>query len=66
MELIPEGAQVGIVTNNYHVYRALLLAEQAGMENVHGLAADYTGYTLLHYMVREGACLIADKLMGNL
>lgn len=66
MALMQEDAKVGIVTNNYHVYRARLLAEHAGMENVHGLAADYTGFTLLHYMMRDGACLIADKLLGNL
>lgn len=66
MTLMEEGAAVGVVTNNYHVYRAVLLAKHAGMENVHGLAADYTGYTLLHYMMRDGACLIEDWRRGNL
>ena len=66
MAMMESGAQAGIVTNNYHIFRALLLAKHAGMENVHGLAAEYTGYTLLHYMVREGACLIADRALGNL
>lgn len=60
------GASVGIVTNNYHVSRAMMLAQKAGIENAHGVAAKYTGYTLFHYMVREAACLIADGLMGNL
>lgn len=71
MQLITPGAEttVGIVTNNYHVSRALLLAKQVLQvkeKNVYGLAADYTGYTLLHYMMRDGACTIADKLLGNL
>ena len=66
MAMMEEGASVGIVTNNYHVYRAVLLAKRAGMENAHGLAAEYTGFTLLHYMLRDGACLIADRLLGNL
>lgn len=66
MALMQENAKVGIVTNNYHVFRAILLAKHAGIKNVYGLAADYTGYTLLHYMMRDGACLIADKLLGNL
>lgn len=57
---------VGIVSNNYHIFRALRLAKRAGFENVYGLAANYTGYTLLHYMMREGACLIADWRRGNL
>ena len=64
--LMREGSSVGIVTNNYHVYRAVLLAKHAGMEKPYGLAADYTGFTLPHYMLREAMCLIADQLLGNL
>ena len=70
MRLMEDGteAKVGIVSNNYHVFRALLLAEHAGFRkgNLYGLAADYTGYTLLHYMMREGACLVEDRRRGNL
>ena len=70
MELMRFGAEtkVGIVSNKYHVSRALLLAEHAGFKakNLYGLAADYTGPTLLHYMMREGACLIEDWRRGNL
>lgn len=65
--LIP-GAEtnVGIVTNNFHVARALLLARKAGIKNAYGVAAEYTGHTLFHYMIREAACIIADGWMGNL
>lgn len=68
MRLMDGGAEmkVGIVTNNYHVFRGIKLAEHAGLKNVYGLAADYTGPTLLHYMMREGACLIEDWRRGNL
>lgn len=59
-------AEVGLVTNNFHVFRAVKLAEKAGLTNVHGVAAKYTGYTLLHYMIREAACTIADFYLGNL
>lgn len=65
MDCDPE-TTVGIVSNNYHIFRALKLAQRAGFENVYGLAADYTGYTLLHFMMREGACLIEDWRRGNL
>lgn len=64
--MIPEGASVGVVTNNFHVYRALLLAKNVGIENAAGIPTGYPGFSLLHYMMREGACLIADGLMGNL
>lgn len=68
MRLMNVGAEakVGIVSNNYHIFRALRLARKAGFEDVHGLAADYTGYTLLHYMMREGACILEDLRRGNL
>lgn len=68
MELMQNGAEakVGIVSNNYHIYRARKLARNVGFRDVYGLAADYTGYTLLHYMMREGACLIEDWRRENL
>lgn len=59
-------ASAGVVTNNYHVYRAVKIAENTGLQNVHGLAAEYTGFTLPHYMLREAACLVVDFLRGNL
>lgn len=59
-------ASVGLVTNNFHVFRALKLAEKSGLTNVYGVAAKYTGYTLFHYMIREAACTIADFCLGNL
>ena len=59
-------ARVGIVTNNYHVYRSLLMAEQAGFKNAHGIAAEYTGPTLFHFMIREAVSLTLHFLMGHL
>ena len=61
-----EDASVGIVTNNYHVHRALGLAEKAGIGNLYGVAAEYTGPTLFHYIVREALGLVADTMLGNL
>ena len=61
-----ETAAVGIVTNNYHVHRAIGLARKAGIRNPHGVAAEYTGFTLFHYMVREALGLVADTVLGNL
>lgn len=66
-KLLPDAeVDVGIVTNNFHVARALMLAEKAGLRNAHGVAAEYTGHTLFHYMVREAACIVADGWLGNL
>lgn len=59
-------ARVGIVTNNYHVYRATRIAKKAGLTNAYGIAAMYTGHTKFHYMIREAICIVADHLRGNL
>lgn len=59
-------AQTGIITNNYHVYRATRIARKAGLVNAHGIAAMYTGHTKFHYMIREAICIVADFLRGNL
>lgn len=53
-------ASVGIVTNNYHVYRATWLAKQLGYGEVYGVAAKYESVTLPHFMVREAICLVVE------
>lgn len=40
--LMKEGASVGIVTNNFHVFRALQIAKKYGLSDVCGIAADST------------------------
>lgn len=59
-------ASVGLVTNNFHVYRAVLHAKKVGLTDAHGIAATYTGPTLPHYVVREAVCLVVGRLMGTL
>ena len=44
----------------------LRMARKAGMTNAHGIAAEYTGPTLPHYMIREAACIAVDALRGSL
>ena len=61
-----DDATVGIVTNNYHVWRSTRLARRAGLTNVHGIAAEYTGPTLIHFMVREAISIAVWFLRGRL
>ena len=44
---------IGIVTNNFHVYRALCYARKLGYENVQGISASTHAVLLINYMVRE-------------
>lgn len=45
--------KVGIVTNNFHVYRSVKLAKRAGYKDVVGIAAGADPVLLLNYLVRE-------------
>lgn len=44
---------VGIVTNNFHVFRALQIARDQGFTDVHGIAAGSPNDMLVNNMVRE-------------
>ena len=51
--MIPAGAKVGIVTNNFHVFRAVRIAKKMGYRQIYGIAAPYKSVLLPHYMIRE-------------
>ncbi len=51
--LMPEGASVGIVTNNFHVYRGVMTAHKYGLSQACGIAAESTKFYLPHNMLRE-------------
>lgn len=59
-------ASIGIVTNNFHLYRALRLAESAGENVFYGLPAPFPSYLLPHYFVREFVAISADTIYGNM
>ena len=44
---------VGVVTNNFHVFRALQIAKKYGLSDVCGIAADSTPKYLPNNMLRE-------------
>ena len=47
------GARTGIVTNNFHIYRAVCIAKQVGYTDVIALAAPTTPIMFVNYMTRE-------------
>ena len=57
-ELISKDAPVGLVTNNFHVYRAVKMAEKQGYTEVCGIAAPSDPLYQAHYLVREFFALI--------
>ena len=64
-KLIPEGASVGLVTNNFHIFRSLRLAKGLGWE-VSGIPVFTTAISFPHYMMREFIGVMYDGLRGNL
>lgn len=58
--------KTAIVSNNFHIYRALKLAEKQGYQNVCGIAAESDWRYQIHYMVREAFALVKEKLSGNI
>lgn len=61
-----KNANVAIVTNGFHIYRALKIAEKQGIKEVQGISAPTDPILCIHYYVREAAGVLKDKLVGNL
>lgn len=59
-------ASVGIVTNNFHVFRGVRLAKAAGVQEAYGIAARSNVYFQLNNMVREFFGIMKDLVCGNL
>lgn len=57
---------VVIVTNNFHVFRAVGIAQKMGYEQVYGLAASSYPGMLPNNMLREFLGVVKDFLVGNL
>ena len=58
--------KVGIVTNNFHVFRGVSIAKKQGFEQVCGISAGSHPYYLPNNMLREFCGVCKDKLFGNL
>ena len=56
----------GILSNNFHVYRAVKLAEKLRYKHPYGIAAVSDPIMQVHYVVREVAALVKEKLRGNI
>lgn len=58
--------RVILVTNNFHVFRAVKIAEKQGYEHVSGLAADSLVGMLPNNLLREFCGVVKDFIIGNL
>lgn len=58
--------RVGIVSNNFHIFRAVRLAHHAGYTHVSGIAAPSELFLLPNNMFREFLGVVKDFVVGNL
>lgn len=61
-----ENDRVVIVTNNFHMFRALQIARKQGYQNVEGLSADTLKGMVPNNLLREFLGVVKDYLVGNL
>ena len=56
----------GILSNNFHVFRAVTLAKELGYRSPAGIPARSDPVMQLHYVVRETVALVTEKLKGEI
>ncbi len=64
--LDPGKDRVVVVTNNFHLFRAVKIAARQGYENVEGLAASSVIWMAPNNLLREFLGVLKDFLAGNL
>ena len=62
----PARTRVGIVTNNFHIYRGCAIARRAGLAHVSGLPAGSTLLYLPNNLLREFLGVVKDRVTGNM
>ena len=58
--------RVGIITSNFHLCRAAMIAKKQDYGTVYGIASEADKVRLVHFSLRDGIALLKDRLMGNL
>ena len=61
-----ENPSVGIVTNNFHVFRSVQIGKKLGLVHVEGIAAPSEGFLQVNYLVREFFAVIKYFISGTL
>ena len=68
MALIPDlqDSSVGIVSSEFHIFRALAIAKKCGYTDTYGIPAKSVRLYLPNNMIRESVGILKDFLLGNL
>ena len=66
-ELLPDTPlQIGVLTSNFHLFRAMKIGEKCGFEHLYGVASSSDPILFVHLCVREGMAILKDKFLGNM
>ena len=57
---------IGVVTNDFHIFRSVAIGKKMGCTNIQGVPAAGDKILEINYLIREFFAVIKDKLMGNL
>lgn len=57
---------VGILTSNFHLYRAMQIAKKQGMMQISGIASPSDRILFVHFCFRDGLAILKERLAGNL
>lgn len=61
----PDSATIGIVTNNFHIYRAMKIANAQPTGSFFPIPVSTSAFSFPHYMLREFAAVVVGTLTGN-
>lgn len=61
-----ESTPILVVTNDFHLYRAMKIAKKAGFQNVSGAPSGTYIYLFPHYMVREFCAILKNTVLGRM
>lgn len=62
----PENDRIAVVTNDFHLYRSMAMAEKAGFAHVYGLPARSTPIYFPNNFLRECFAIVKDRVIGNI
>ena len=58
--------QIGILTSNFHLYRAMQIAKKQGMQEISGIASASDRILFVHFCFRDGLAILKERLAGHL
>lgn len=61
-----DAASIAIVTNSFHLYRAMKIGQKQGLIHVTGIAAPTDKFLAVSYYVREGLAVLSYKFRGRI